>query len=168
MREDNSIQQFKSKVNYSIIQLIISMALHLLIIALIINFLVGFNILTLSDKKFDKVHWFIVIFAFVISLLIYYVLIIVNAIKGRMLYDRKDKMEITMKKYVFISLIAGFVIALGLWLPRFIIYLPKNEYGAIAIVLYTLLLFIALLIIFSLIIIPFCIVYKILKRGENR
>ena len=48
--------------------------------------------------------------------------------KEKMLYDRQESKKISIKKYIIISAIVSLIIDLGLLLPRFIKYIPYNEY----------------------------------------
>ena len=141
--------------------------LHCIILVLAICFIVGFNVLTLTKKEFNNIYWLILIFEFIAIFSLFYFIVFSYAKKGIMLYDKQNGGRITIKKYVMISLLVGFIINLGLWLPRYIKYLPYNEYGYVSIIIFALIFLITFSIIYLLIFIPLCIAYKKVNKEES-
>ena len=116
--------------------------LHVIIATLMVLFIIGFNILTLGKIEFNIIYWIISFIGLVISIFILYFMIFFCAKKEKMLYDRQESKKISIKKYIIISAIVSLIIDLGLLLPRFIKYIPYNEYGIISITIYIFITFI--------------------------
>ena len=137
-------------------------------ISLIFIFIVSFNIISLKTHNIEKCYLLLII-ELLFSLVLYNYYVFYNAKKGILVYSKADEFDkMHLKRYFIISLCAGLILDILLWLPSFLSDLKLQSLWYMGYVYWFIIFNISLIIFFIIIFIPLYVAFlKVRKLNKG-
>ncbi len=148
---------------------IITIALYVIIAALMLDFFIRCNIYKVIDEeRYTQWKMNILMIEFIAAFVIFFIMLFVKSWYGELMGSKELNAKFPLLKYFIISASVSILIQVGFYMVKFILSSHHNEYGFHIIFILGFFIGLPLVIVCGILLLAFYIAYKIAIKRKSK